>query len=142
MWGTYNDTLTRHVCYADQASSFVHDMSRHLTHFTYITAKNKMYNLYVHQHMHKDGSLLSPRLGPMLLLRAETSLLVLPKVSFILTSNRLMVSLQASLTISTTTNPKDCRSSLATCRLYKVVITASAARQATAGSPTTRQRQP
>ena len=59
--------------------------------------------------------LLSPLLGPMLLLKAVTSLLVLPNVSFMLTSRLLMVSQHASLTISTTTKPNDCRSSLADC---------------------------
>ena len=59
--------------------------------------------------------LLSPLLGPMLLLKAVTSLLVLPSVSFMLTSRLLMVSQHASLTISTTTKPNDCRSSLADC---------------------------
>lgn len=69
----------------------------------------------------------------MLLLRAETSLLVLPMVSFMLTSSRLIVSLQASFTISTTTKPKDCRSSLAICSTDKVTIEASAAVLVTAG---------
>lgn len=80
-----------------------------------------------------DESSLSPRLGPILLLRAETSLLVLPMVSFILTSSRLMVSLQASLTISTTTNPKDCRSSLAVYSVHTLMTYASAAGPAAAG---------
>jgi len=61
------------------------------------------------------GHSLSPLLGPALLLKALTSLLVLPNVSFMLTSKQLIVPRHASLTISTTTKPKDCRSSFAAC---------------------------
>lgn len=61
------------------------------------------------------GHSLSPLLGPAFLLKALTSLLVLPSVSFMLTSKELIVSRHASLTISTTTKPKDCRSSFADC---------------------------